>query len=213
MTKQKLQAQSYISAVLFDYGGVLAEEGFRDGLITFAKEQGLNVEAMPKEGMKAVYDSGFVLGRGTANEFWSLMRERTGLVGDDAVLTDRVLSGFVIRPWIIELVQQCHEQGYVTGILSDQTHWLDELNEREHFYHAFDHIFNSYALGKGKQDPSLFNDVAMELGLPIEEILFIDDNEGNVSRARETGMQALQYIDKESFIQELKQLTGMIITN
>lgn len=207
MTKQ--QAQSQISAVLFDYGGVLAEEGFRNGLIALAREQSLNTLEMPLEGMKAVYDSGFVLGLGNAADFWRLIRERTALVGDDAVLTEHILSGFVIRPWMIVLVQELHVQGYVTGILSDQTHWLDELNERDHFYHAFDHIFNSYTRGKGKQDPSLFNDVATELGLPLNEILFIDDDVGNVNRAREVGMQALQYVDKESFTQQLNQLTGI----
>lgn len=207
MTKQ--QSQSHIRAVLFDYGGVLAEEGFHNGLVALAKEQGLDVAAMPTEGMKAVYDSGFVLGSGTAADFWKLMREHTGLAGDDAVLTERILSGFVLRPWMIELVRECRKQGYVTGILSDQTHWLDELNERDHFYNVFDHIFNSYTRGKGKQDPSLFSDVATELGLPLSEILFVDDNSGNVNRAREVGMQALQYVDKESFIQQLKQLTGV----
>ena len=211
MTQQQSQLKSKISAVLFDYGGVLAEEGFRNGLIALAKEQNLNTQEMPKEGMKAVYDSGFVLGRGTEADFWKLMRERTGLVGDDAVLTERILSGFVIRPWMIELVEQCQKQGYVTGILSDQTYWLDELNERDLFYHAFNHVFNSYTLGKGKQDPSLFNDVATELDLSLSEILFIDDNAGNVNRARSVGMQALQYVDKENFIQELKQLTGVYI--
>ena len=123
-----------IIVVLFDYGGVLADEGFRDGLVTLATEQGLDVAAMPAEGMKAVYDSGFVLGRGTAANFWALMRQRTGLEGTDDVLTDRILSGFVIRPWIMEQVQQLHEQGYVTGILSDQTDWLDSLNKTYHFF-------------------------------------------------------------------------------
>ena len=196
-----------ISVVLFDFGGVLADEGFRDGLVALAKEQDLDTAAMPAEGMKAVYDSGFVLGRGTAANFWALMRERTGLKGDDDVLTDRILSGFVIRPWIMEQVQQLHEQGYVTGILSDQTDWLDSLNKKYHFYDAFDHVFNSYYLGKGKQDSSLFTDVATELGTSPDEILFIDDDAGNVARARDMGMQALQFVDKESFLLELKQLT------
>jgi len=196
-----------ISVVLFDYGGVLADEGFRDGLVALAKEQDLDAAAMPAEGMKAVYDSGFVLGRGTAADFWALMRERTGLQGDDDVLTDRILSGFVIRPWMIERVQQLHEQGYVTGILSDQTDWLDRLNKKNHFFDAFDHVFNSYYLRKGKQDPSLFTDVATELGVAPGEILFIDDNASNVARARDMGMQVLQFIDKEIFLLELKQLT------
>jgi len=195
-----------ISVVLFDYGGVLADEGFRDGLVALAKEQDLDVTAMPAEGMKAVYDSGFVLGRGTAADFWALMRERTGLQGDDDVLTDRILSGFVIRPWMIERVQQLHEQGYVTGILSDQTDWLDRLNKKYPFFDAFDHVFNSYYRGKGKQDPSLFSDVATELGMSPDEILFIDDDVGNVARARDMGMQVLRYVDKESFLQQLKQL-------
>ena len=196
-----------ISVVLFDFGGVLADEGFRDGLVALAKEQDLDTAAMPAEGMKAVYDSGFVLGRGTAANFWALMRERTGLKGHDDVLTDRILTGFVIRPWIMEQVQQLHEQGYVTGILSDQTDWLDSLNKKYHFYDAFDHVFNSYYLGKGKQDSSLFTDVATELGTSPDEILFIDDDAGNVARARDMGMQALQFVDKESFLLELKQLT------
>ncbi len=195
-----------INAVLFDFGGVLADEGFRDGLVALAKEQDLDVAAMPAEGMKAVYDSGFVLGRGTAANFWALMRERTGLEGDDGVLTDRILSGFVIRSWIIEQVQQLHEQGYVTGILSDQTDWLDRLNKKDHFFDAFDQVFNSYYRGKGKQDPSLFTDVATELGLSPAEILFIDDDLSNFARARDTGMQALQFVDKESFLFELRRL-------
>lgn len=196
-----------INAVLFDFGGVLAEEGFRNGLVALAKEQGLDAEAMPVEGMKAVYDSGFVLGSGSAADFWALMRERTRLQGDDGVLTERILCGFVIRPWMIDLVRRLHNQGYVTGILSDQTHWLDILDSKYHFYNAFDKVYNSYYRGKGKQDLSLFFDVESDLGMSATEILFIDDDAGNVARAHDMGMQVLQYVDKERFIQDIKKLT------
>ena len=197
-----------IDAVLFDYGGVLAEEGFRNGLVTLAKEQGLDTEVMPKEGMMAVYDSGFVLGRGTASDFWTLLRKRTGLVGDNDELSERILSGFVLRSWMIELVIQLRNLGYTTGILSDQTYWLDTLNERDHFIDAFDRVYNSYYLGKGKQDPSLFNDVAADLGMSPSKILFVDDDAGNVARARDAGMQTIQFVDRQGFISELKQITG-----
>ena len=197
-----------IDAVLFDFGGVLAEEGFRNGLVALAQEQGLDTEVMLKEGTMAVYDSGFVLGRGTANDFWTLLRKRTGLVGDNNELSERILSGFVLRPWMIELVTQLRNQGYITGILSDQTYWLDTLNEREHFVDAFDRVYNSYYLGKGKQDPSLFNDVAVDLGMSPSKILFVDDDAGNVTRACDAGMQAIQFVDRRGFISELKQITG-----
>ena len=195
-----------IRAVLFDFGGVLAEEGFRNGLLALAREQGLGVNSMPKAGMQAVYDSGFVLGRGTAAEFWALLRQRTGLSGNDEELTDRILKGFVIRPRMIDLVRQLHEQGYITGILSDQTNWLDILDQKYHFSKVCDRVFNSYYLGKGKQDPSLFIDVAADLNMSPSEILFIDDDADNVARAREVGLYAIQFVDIERFIQELESV-------
>ncbi|NNJ96881.1 MAG: hydrolase, partial [Gammaproteobacteria bacterium] len=148
---------SDIKAVIFDYGGVLAEEGFSSGLQALAKEQKLAVDDMTVAGMRAVYDSGFVLGKGSEAEFWSLLRERTGLRGRDQDLKTRMLAGFVLRPYMLELVKKLRNLGYVTAILSDQTDWLDELDRRDHFFRFFDRIYNSYYLGKGKRDPSHFS--------------------------------------------------------
>ena len=195
-----------IRAVLFDFGGVIADEGFHNGLKMFAAEQGLDAGTLSTAGMQAVYDSGFVLGRGTEAQFWQLMRLRTGLDGENQELTERILDGFVIRPWMIERIQQLRDQGYITGILSDQTHWLDILEERDHFFNRFDHVYNSYYLGKGKRDPTLFTDVASELGLTPQQVLFVDDNDGNVQRARKTGMQTLLYTDRDSFLSDLDKL-------
>jgi putative hydrolase of the HAD superfamily len=198
-----------VRVVLFDYGGVLAEEGFRNGLVALAREQGLDVEAMPQEAMRAVYDSGFVLGKGSEADFWSLLRARTGLQGDDASLTQRILDGFILRPWMIAVVDRLREAGLRTGILSDQTHWLDQLDAEQHFADHFDYIFNSYHRGKGKQDPSLFHDIARELGVPPRQILFVDDNAGNVARARAAGWRVIEYRDRAQFLRELEEKTGL----
>lgn len=192
-----------VRAVLFDFGGVLAEEGFSNGLESLAKEQRLQVRNMTAAGMQAAYDSGFVLGRATESVFWSLLRARTGLRGDDIELTGRILEGFIPRPWMLELVGQLRAQGYVTGILSDQTFWLDRLDAQYHFYRLFDRVYNSYYLGKGKRDPSLFSDVAADLGLSPSAILFIDDNAGNVDRATAAGIRALRYASREQLVQAL----------
>ena len=195
---------SGIRAVLFDFGGVLAEEGFGHGLEALAREQRLAVEDMTAEGMQAVYDCGFVLGKGTASDFWALLRRRTGLAGDDKELTDRILDGFIVRPWMLELAERLRALGYITGILSDQTDWLGRLDARYHFYRLFDRVYNSYYLGKGKRDPSLFSDVAVDLGLPPAAILFVDDNPGNVARAEAMGLRGIRYVDREGFTQALQ---------
>lgn len=192
-----------IQAVLFDYGGVLAEEGFSNVLEALAREQNLAVDNMTLEGMQAVYDSGFVLGKGSESDFWKLLRERTGLHGDNAEHRDRMFQGFAMRAWMLTLVDQLRRQGYITGILSDQTDWLDRLDARDHFYKHFQHIYNSYYTGKGKRELSHFVDVAADLGLQPSAILFIDDSERNVATAKQAGMQAIQYVDRETLRQDL----------
>ena len=197
-----------IQAILFDYGGVLAEEGFHNGLLQFAAEQKLDVD-MPLEGMKAVYDSGYVLGQGSVHDFWQLLRQRTGLHGDDEDLTNRILQGSILRDAVTEQVRQLRAQGYITGILSDQTRWLDELDQRDHFYRYFDKIYNSYDLGKGKQDASIFSDVVNDLGLDPGQVLFVDDNAGNIERAMQAGLRTIHYLDQEKFNAELNQLLNL----
>ena len=195
--------KSDIRAVLFDFGGVVAEEGFYNGLINLAEKQALDARSMPEEGKKAVYDSGFVLGLGTAADFWALMRKRTGLEGRDDFLSDRIIDGFQIRHWVILLVRSLRKKGYITGILSDQTHWLYELDSYDHFFKEFDCIYNSYELGKGKVDATIFTDVVNDLELLPEEVLFIDDDEENVKRAREMGLKSFLYVDHRTFIPEI----------
>jgi putative hydrolase of the HAD superfamily len=197
---------SQIGAVLFDFGGVLAEEGFMKGMESLAQEQRLDVENLSAAGAQAVYDSGFVLGQGSEADFWSLLRERTGLVGDDPSLTARVLAGFRLRPWMLELVVDLKAQGYVTAILSDQTHWLDMLDTKYHFYRYFDRVYNSFYLGKGKRDPSQFGDVAADLEMQPSAIVFIDDNADYVRSAISVGMLGIHYTERLDFIRTLMHL-------
>lgn len=195
-----------IKAVLLDYGGVIAEEGFRNELAAMAREQGLDPKAVLNVAKREVYDSGFVLGWGTEQAFWTSMREGSGLKGSDEELTKRVLDNFVLRPWIIERVREWRSQGYITGILSDQMHWLDWLNERDQFFQHFDHVFNSYHLGKGKRDPTLFDDIGARLALTPAQILFVDDLMSNVEQARSAGWQAIHYVDRASFEESIENL-------
>ncbi len=202
-----------IKAVLLDYGGVIADEGFQNGLRAMAREQGLDEEQMMRVAKHAVYDSGFVLGQGSEQLFWSMMREGSGLSGSDEILTKRVLDGFVLRPWMIRLVRQWRQQGLLTGILSDQMHWLDWLDERDHFFEYFDQVFNSYHMGKGKRDPGLFFDIAERLALDADEILFIDDMKSNIERAEAAGWQGIHYVDRESCLESIDHyLPGLTTT-
>lgn len=196
-----------VTTVIFDYGGVLAEEGFREGLFELARRQGLDPIAVHGAGMEAVYASGYVLGTGSQSAFWQSLRERTWLRGSDRELSNLILDRFVLRPRMMETVRALREKGYRTAILSDQTDWLDWLDRRDGFFREFDRIFNSYRLGKGKRDPSVFDDVARELGIAPGEALFVDDMLANVVRAESRGMRGILFEDEPRFERDLKRYT------
>lgn len=197
-----------VRVLLFDYGGVLAEEGFREGLFSIARQQGLEPDAFYKVAQEGVYDTGFVSGRGTEADFWRYMRDRFSLQGDDASLSSEILQRFVLRQRMIDLVRSLRRRGYLVAMLSDQTVWLDQLDQNDRFYREFDRLYISYRLGKGKRDASLFDDVAADLGLSPDKLVFIDDNQGNVNRARSRGINGIEFTSENDCLIKLEALLG-----
>ena len=194
-----------IDALLLDFGGVLAEEGFRNGLRAIAEKNNLDADSFEKTGFEVVHKSGFVLGQTDEDSFWHALKLKTGILGDNNELKHEILIRFRLRSWMVSLLPSLKDMGLILGILSDQTHWLDELNKQDDFYKWFDHIFNSYYLGKSKRDPTLFEDIVLKLNIPAENILFVDDHPGNVERAKEKGYQICLYTDRRGFIEVLGQ--------
>jgi len=190
--------------ILFDFGGVLAEEGFVNGLRALGAEQGLDPENVVRDGVGQVFATGFVLGKASEATFWQAMRATVGLKGSDSHFRETILNHFVIRPWMLELVQQLSAGHIRRAILSDQVNWLDILDQRHTFSPLFDQVFNSFTLGRSKRDPELFSLVASWLGIRPDQALFIDDSEGNVERATSQGMQTILYTGREDFLDRLK---------
>ena len=173
-----------VRVLLFDYGGVLAEEGFREGLFSIARQQGLEPDAFYKVAQEGVYDTGFVSGRGTEADFWRYMRDRFSLQGDDTSLSSEILQRFVLRQRMIDLVRSLRRRGYLVAMLSDQTVWLDQLDQSDRFY------------------------VAADLGLSPDKLVFIDDNQGNVNRARSRGINGIEFTSENDCLIKLEALLG-----
>ena len=180
-----------IRVVLFDFGGVLAEEGFRAGLLAIARLNGLDPETVHRKGIDTFYESGYVTGTAKEDDFWRLMRGRFNFNETDAALTDIILDRFTLRPEMIDLVRVLRARGLTCAILSDQTDWLDRLDQRDRFYREFDRVYCSYRLGRSKREASLFDEVAADLGVRPAEAVFLDDDPGNVERARSRGLGVL----------------------
>lgn len=195
-----------LRGILLDFGGVLAEEGFAEGMKAIARENGLDEAVIWRAGLQAVWDSGYVSGRSDEAAFWRLFKERTGLQGDEAHWREDILSRFTVRAWMPPVVERLRDMGLTTAMLSDQTDWLALLDSRQDFFKYFDVVLNSYHHGMTKQEPEFFLLALRETGLAPESTLFVDDNPGNVERARALGLQAHLYVDREGFEAELARL-------
>ncbi len=184
-----------VKAVIFDYGGVLAEEGFREGLKAIAERNRLDPEEFFRIATDLIYETGYVTGEGGETGYLDRLREETGIREGNGIVRDEILRRFVLRPDVIRYVEELKAEGFITAILSDQTDWLEELNDKDPFFHHFDYVFNSFRMGKGKRNPSVFGDVCLKIGLEAGETVFVDDNRDNVKRAAAAGLNAVLYTD------------------
>lgn len=194
------------NAALFDFGGVIAEEGFRNGLYEIARLNGLAEEDFAAATREIIHDTGYITGRADETFFWETLRRQTGIRGSDSGLRDIILKGFTLRKWMIRVIEELGSRGIRLAILSDQTNWLDELEERYRFFHYFERVFNSYHVGRTKLEKQIFLDVLKIMHLEPGETLFVDDAEGHVQRAREAGLQAIHYRGKDDFLERLSHL-------
>lgn len=200
-----------VNTVLFDYGGVLAEEGFREGLQEIARLNGIDEDIFYKTAEDTIQACGYLVGKAPENLYWELLRKKTGIRGDDLSFRNEILSRFTLRMWMIDLIKRIRDFDIRVGILSDQTNWLEEINARDDFFRWFDYIFNSYRMGKGKREPSHFDDVLESVNAEASMVLFIDDNSGNCERAVQKGWKVIHYRSRDQFLEEIAQYCPAVI--
>lgn len=187
-----------LRAVVFDFGGVLAEEGFVRGLKRIGRDFGLGEERALDVGERLVQSSGYVRGQACEAEFWEAFRAETGITAQDRILRKAILDGFVLRPRMLDLAEWLRRRGLKAAILSDQTDWLEALDRKTPFLWRFDLVHNSFRTGTTKADDQAYIRLLADLGLQGPEVLFVDDRASNLARAARFGIKILLCEDPET---------------
>jgi len=197
--------------VLFDFGGVIAEEGFHHGLVALAKKHGLPAEPFFSTVESLIFETGYLTGRANEATFWDAVRSKSGIIGTDAEFRAEILMRFAIRPQMVAEADRLRSSGFTVAMLSDQTDWLEEIDRRNDLYRHFDAIFNSFRTHKSKRDASVFVDVCGALGCRPDETLFVDDNIDHINRARSQGLQTIYFTDMRAYESQIDimQRSGM----
>jgi 2-haloacid dehalogenase len=108
-------------------------------------------------------------------------------------------------PGTVDVVRDLHAHGVpVFGL----TNWSAELYPHAPATFAFlellDDIVVSGTEGVAKPDPRVFEIVAERSGLPLDRLVFVDDNAANVEGAAAVGMDGVLFTDADTLRSELR---------
>lgn len=193
-----------IKAVLFDFSGVLAEEGYISGLTALAQQFGLDSDTFIKQTISVFYQTGYANGLVSTPEFWQELRNVTGITLDDNALNEMILSRFIIRPEMLREVDALREAGLITAIVSDHSDWLEMLDARDDIFSHFDYIFTSYRVKANKSTGELFDKTIEHLAFSPDAMLFFDDTPANIERAALRGLQGRVFTNREQYRKDMK---------
>lgn len=198
--------RNVIRAALFDFGGVIAEEGFWKGLQAIGKENGVDPDEFFRTVDALIFETGYLIGKSDEALFWNAVRSKTDIRRTDAELRNEILKRFVLRPDMIASVDLLRSKGFIVAMLSDQTNWLEEIEQETGLFRHFDRVFNSYRIHKSKRDASVFRDVCTALGVKTGETFFIDDNIDHIKRAQGQGLQTIHFVGIDEYKRQIRKL-------
>ena len=170
-----------IRAVIFDVGGVLLTLGINQYLEVLARELGSDQVA-------GVYRRwGERLERGEVHEV-DLWRQVSGRICPEVAIDHVMTASFPPIPVMIDFAAELRARGVQTAILSNT---VPSHVRAMGFLDGFDPIAMSCAIGARKPEREAFQYVLDRLGLPPDEVAYIDDSAENVAAGRALGLKAL----------------------
>jgi putative hydrolase of the HAD superfamily len=106
---------------------------------------------------------------------------------------------------LVEHVQQLRASGVQVVLATNQEKYRTQyMLEHMGFEGAFDKIYSSAHLGLKKPAVAFFAKVVEDMGVNKDEVVFWDDDQGNIDGAIEYGIHAEFYTDFASYLDTMK---------
>ncbi len=194
-----------IRAVIFDVGGVLVRDEDSRYRQAWAERLGTTPEVLGD----LVFSSDVAV-RATVGEFpyaavWEHVAEALELDEETLACLERdYWRGDVLDEGLTAFLASLKGE-YTTALLSNA--WS---NAREGFalrpglVEAVDLVVISAEEGMAKPNPRIYTLTLERLGVAPEEAVFLDDNGDNIAAARELGIHAVLFVDREQAIADVR---------
>lgn len=140
-------------------------------------------------------------------EFWKKFCEEMNMPEKYNTVIDFLdsLSQHQIEVDMIELVDTLRAKGFLVGMLSNNT--LETANQlrQNGIADHFDVMLISAEIGCSKPSPKAFELFIKELGVSVDELIFIDDTEKSLSTATEVGYHPILFTGYKDLVDILKE--------
>jgi len=197
-----------LKGLLVDFGGVLTSNVF-ESFQAFCENEGLTPDRVREAfrnddvGRQLLFD--LELGKLEEPDFEKRFGELLGLAPERADgLIERLFGGMRPDRDMEMAVVMAKRQGVRTGLISNS--WGSGRYEIDRFPELFDGWVISGEEGIRKPDPEIYALGAERIGLPPEEIVFVDDLPGNLKPARAMGMATVHHTTADETIPQLEAL-------
>ena len=200
-----------ISAVVFDFGGVMTTSTMPQRVIALAKEKGIdwNVFVDGFNAHRLDYDAGHI----TLGEMYALIWGDAGLS-----VSDETTAAFMKaddESWCyrnertLGWMRSLKARGFKIGILTN----MSPRFAAEHFRSTFaDFISLADAMvvsgdeGMVKPQREIYDLLRTRIDLPAGELCFVDDVEKNVEGSRAAGWNAIRFVSNEQVESDFESL-------
>jgi epoxide hydrolase-like predicted phosphatase len=195
--------------LLVDWGGVMTSNLFT-GFAAFCEREGLEASALATAfrsdpvARQALID--FECGRLEQTAFEPIIGGALGVaVHEDLVA--RMFADMRNDDAMQDAVAALKRAGVRTGMLSNS--WGPGTYDMTRFDELFDVVVISGEEGMRKPDPAIYALAAQRIGLPYEQLVFVDDLPHNLAPAQELGIATVHHTSAEETIPQLEQLFGL----
>ena len=192
-----------IRAIIFDIGNVLLKFDYEIAYERLRPDCTIIGDDVYPSAytIRQAYERG-EMGRG---DFLERVREVLRHGGSEAHFIEAWEQIFEVNEPMIELVRQLRGQLplYLLSNISDLH--TDYLSRTYPFFEWFDGAVYSYVAGALKPEPEIYAVAVEGLGVPAEQILFVDDREENIRGAEAAGMLGIVYRSHAEFLVEMER--------
>ena len=179
----------------FDLGCVLLEFDHETAVEQLANLGPLSTDRVREIVFESALQQSYERGEIDTATFCDIFRARAGVSENDSAICKAASNIFSPNHRVVELIEQMHRAHLPLGLLSNtcEAHWDWILNQGNSFLQHLDPKILSFQVRASKPTPLIYEKAIAEVGLPAQQIFFVDDLSENVAGAKALGMDAVLY--------------------